>query len=178
MTEFTVRPAVSPDYQLLSSFQHSIESNYVWQMNYHPEVDQWSINFRLAHLPRPIRVDYPHPVASLLERLKNLSIFVACTDGVPVGYVSVSTENPDQQSWIKDLVVHERWRRRGCATKLIQFVNDWSMERGIHRLTLEMSSKNYPAICLADKLNFEFCGYSDFYYATNDIALFFTRSIP
>jgi RimJ/RimL family protein N-acetyltransferase len=36
-----------------------------------------------------------------------------------------------------------------------------------------MQSKNYPAIALARKLGFSYSGYSDRYYADQDIALFF-----
>jgi RimJ/RimL family protein N-acetyltransferase len=44
-------------------------------------------------------------------------------------------------------------------------------------MLLEMTSKNVPAIRLAQKLGFEFCGYNDAYYETQDIAIFFGRSI-
>ena len=51
----------------------------------------------------------------------------------------------------------------------------WASERDSNQLMLEMQSKNYPAICLANKLGYEFCGYSDRYYPNQDIALFFAR---
>ena len=35
--------------------------------------------------------------------------------------------------------------------------------------------KNYPAICLAEKMGFELCGYNDHYFANNDIAIFFSK---
>jgi RimJ/RimL family protein N-acetyltransferase len=44
-------------------------------------------------------------------------------------------------------------------------------------MLLEMSSKNSPAIRLAQKLGYEFCGYNDAYYELQDIALFFGRLI-
>jgi len=40
-----------------------------------------------------------------------------------------------------------------------------------------MTSKNYAAIRLSQKLGFEFCGYNDHYYLTQDIALFFGRAL-
>jgi hypothetical protein len=42
---------------------------------------------------------------------------------------------------------------------------------------MEMTTKNNPAICMARKLGYEFCGYNDHYYETQDIALYFGRSI-
>jgi RimJ/RimL family protein N-acetyltransferase len=40
-----------------------------------------------------------------------------------------------------------------------------------------MQSKNHPAIQLAHKLGFEFCGYNDHYFSNQDIALFFSRPL-
>jgi ribosomal protein S18 acetylase RimI-like enzyme len=44
-------------------------------------------------------------------------------------------------------------------------------------MVLEMQPKNYPAIQLAQKLGFDFCGYNDRYYANRDIALFFAKGL-
>jgi ribosomal protein S18 acetylase RimI-like enzyme len=60
---------------------------------------------------------------------------------------------------------------------LIVAVQAWAVERKNTRALLEMSSKNNPAICLAQKIGFEFCGYNDHYYETQDVALFFGRTI-
>jgi RimJ/RimL family protein N-acetyltransferase len=40
-----------------------------------------------------------------------------------------------------------------------------------------MLSKNNAAIRLAQKLGYEFCGYNDHYYETQDIAIFFGRTL-
>ena len=176
MAEVMIRPAVSPDYGVLSSFKHSVQTEIVWQMDRMIDDSQVNIGFREVRLPRPIKIDYPYSPEGLVERAKNLSvILVACIEGAPVGYLGLSTFEAGSISWIKDLVVHERWRRRGFASVLVRAAKDWSIERDIHRITIEMSSKNYPAICLAKKHNFEFCGYNDFYYTNNDIAIFFTH---
>ena len=53
----------------------------------------------------------------------------------------------------------------------------WALERGIHRLMLEMQSKNQACIRLAQKFGYDFCGYNDQYYPTQDVALFFGRDI-
>jgi GNAT superfamily N-acetyltransferase len=176
MSEVMIRPAVSPDYSLLSSFKHSVQTDVVWQMDRQIDEGQVSISFRAIKLPRMIRVDYPHPSDGLIERAKAFSIvLVACIEGAPVGYIGVSTIQSVPISWIIDMAVHERWRRRGFGSILIRAVRDWSIERDIHRIMIEMSSKNFPAINMARKLGFEFCGYNDYYYHNNDIAIFFTR---
>jgi ribosomal protein S18 acetylase RimI-like enzyme len=43
-------------------------------------------------------------------------------------------------------------------------------------MTLEIQTKNHPAISFAQKHGFQFCGYNERYYPNGDIALFFSRS--
>jgi ribosomal protein S18 acetylase RimI-like enzyme len=74
-------------------------------------------------------------------------------------------------------VVASRYRRQGIASALVLAAQSWAVQRKDGRVLLEMSSKNNPAIRLAQKLGFEFCGYNDQYYESQDIALFFGRLI-
>ena len=66
-------------------------------------------------------------------------------------------------------------RLKGIGTALVLAAQNWSMQRMNRRITMEIPSKNYPAIKLAMKLGFEFSGYNDAYYPNKDIALFFSR---
>lgn len=176
MAEVKVRNAVSPDFSLLSTFNHTTKTDTVWQMDREANNGLVSTNFREIRLPRPIQVIYPYSIDTLLDRSKTMSVvLIACLDETPIGYIGISTFQAGSTGWIMDLVVHERWRRRGFASVLVRAAHDWSVQRDIHRLMLEMTCKNYPAICLSRKLGFEFCGYNEYYYTNNDIALFFTR---
>lgn len=178
MAEVMIRTVVSADFSILSSFKHSIETKTVWQMDQESDNGNISVNFRELILPRLMKVSYPRSSESLFDRWKNLSvILVACVDAVPIGYISSSSIQTTSNVWIKDVVVHERWRRQSVATSLVKAIAAWGEERGLKRMTLEMSSKNYPGIRLAKKLGFEFCGYNDYYYENNDIAIFFARLI-
>jgi RimJ/RimL family protein N-acetyltransferase len=40
-----------------------------------------------------------------------------------------------------------------------------------------MQSKNQAYIRLAQKFGYDFCGYNDQYYPTQDVALFFGRAV-
>jgi GNAT superfamily N-acetyltransferase len=176
MAEVKVRSAVSPDFSVLSAFDHSVKTETVWQLDRFFENGNESINFREIRLPRPIRIEYPYSSNTFLERSKLLSIvLLACMDEVPVGYIGITTNHSISTCWIKELAVHERWRRRGFASVLMRAAHDWGIERDVHRISVEMSSKNYPAICLARKLGFAFCGFDEYYYPNNDIAIFFTK---
>jgi RimJ/RimL family protein N-acetyltransferase len=80
-------------------------------------------------------------------------------------------------AWVTDLVVSPQQRRKGAASALVMAVQAWALERGVRRLILEMQSKNQAYIRLAQKFGYEFCGYNDQYYRTQDVALFFGRAI-
>ena len=60
---------------------------------------------------------------------------------------------------------------------LLAAAQAWAEGRSHRRLILEMQSKNLPAIRLAQKFGCEFCGYNDHYYLTQDVTLFFTKTL-
>lgn len=178
MAEILVRQAVSPDIELLAKFDHSVKTDRVWQMTQSSDSGNIVTTFTENHLPREMRLTYPKSPDSLLERWKNYSsVLVACINKVPAGYIAFNASFSPELVWVKDLVVDELWRRKAVATALIQATNEWGLARHYLRMTIEMSSKNYPGICLAKKCGFEYAGFNDNYFNNNDIALFFSRFI-
>ncbi len=171
-----IRQAVSPDIEYLSHFDHCVKTDRVWQMSQSINESQIQTLFNETQLPRETRLTYPRSPDSLEARWKNYSsVLVACVEKSPVGYISISGLFSPEMIWVNDLVVDQLWRRKGIASSLFQAIRDWGLARKYSRITLEMSSKNYPAICLAKKLGFEFTGFNDNYFFNNDIALFFSR---
>lgn len=178
MAEILVRKAVSPDIELLAKFDHSVKTECVWQMMQSSEEGRIVTSFVENHLPREMRLTYPKSPDTLLERWKTYSdVLIACINKVPVGYIAFDAAFSPELIWIKDLVVDELWRRKSVASALVQSINEWGLARNYRRLTVEMSSKNYPGICLVKKCGFEFAGFNDNYFNNNDIALFFSRFI-
>ena len=94
-----------------------------------------------------------------------------------IGYIRMSDLILPHTAWMTDIVVSPRFRRQGVGMALILAAQSWAVDRKDNRALMEMPSKNKPAISLAQKLGYEFCGYNDMYYETQDIALFFGRSI-
>jgi ribosomal protein S18 acetylase RimI-like enzyme len=184
MPTIEIRPAIETDITVLSTFDHNYVSDYVWQMEIDHtehglgEASQIHVGFREIHLPRSVRVDYPRPVQTLIEDWQARDgLLVALYENEPVGYASLMLEVAPLTAWITDLVIKRRLRRQGIGSALLLAAQAWGLHRGCKNLVLEMQSKNYPAIRMAEKLGLDFCGYNDRYYANHDIALFFAISL-
>lgn len=172
-----IRSALAPDIQRLIGFEHACESDYVWQLDLEKGKDQYSVALREVRLPRPITVKYPREQFSLADEWKkNAKTFVALSpDGMPIGYIRLIEQVAAASVWVVDLVVDQSARRKGVATALIHSIEGWAADREHRQVFVEMSSKNHPAISLMRKVGFEFSGYNDHYYATQDVALFFGK---
>jgi GNAT superfamily N-acetyltransferase len=178
VTSFEIRPGNASDLPRLMALDHSCLSDYVWQLELRREAGLAIANFREVRLPRSIAVKYPRDPASLKEEwMRRDAVFVALNDGIPVGYICITAEHTSAVAWVTDLVVASNERRKGAASTLLTAAQTWALERGIRRLILEMQSKNQACIRLAQKFGYEFCGYNDQYYLTQDVALFFGKAI-
>lgn len=178
MSDIQLRPTVATDLSRLMGFDHSVTSEAVWQLELRREGGQIHAVFREVRLPRSISVAYPHDPYSLADDWIRKSMMYTAFLGVdPVGYVSLVERGMTSVVWVTDLVVHAAHRRTGVASTLLAAVQDWSIQRSHRRIILELQSKNLPAIRLAQKFGYEFCGYNDQYYLTQDVALYFAKVI-
>ena len=178
MFKVNIRPAVATDLPHLVNIDHTSTSDYVWQLDLRKDNGQVSVSFREVRLPRPVRVDYPREPRSLADEWQQRSAtLVALAGERPVGYICILEQSRATIAWVTDLVVEAQDRRQGIGGALLNAAQDWALSRGDRDIFLEMPSKSHPAIRLALKFGFEFCGYNDHYYVTQDVALFFGRSL-
>ena len=178
MTAFEIRPAVASDLPRIMSLDHSSLSDYVWQLELRREAGQTSANFREVRLPRSIEVRYPRNSALLADEwMRRDLVLVALHDGIPIGYLCAIEERTSALACVTDIVVAPAQRRKGAASALLTATQTWALEKDVHCLILEMQSKNHGCIRLAQKFGYDFCGYNDQYYPTQDVALFFGRAI-
>ncbi len=178
MPDVQIRSAIATDLSALMAIDHTCQTDYVWQMDVQHEDGQIGAIFREIRLPRSVPVLYPRPVNALSESWSRRSgMLVAVISGQAVGYVRTNDAILPHTAWLMDIVVAPLFRRQGVASTLVLAAQSWAVERKNSRSLLEMPSKNNPAIRFAQKLGYEFCGYNDQYYETQDIALFFGRFI-
>lgn len=177
MSEFQIRNTISTDLARLAALDHSIQTDYVWQLDLRRESGQVDANFREVRLPRPMRIEHPRLPVQLPDTWHQTPMFSAMIDLEPVGYIRFTERFAPDTVWITDVVVGKDMRLRGIARKMVAAVESWGRQKGLRRAIMECQSKNHPAIRMIQKLGYEFCGYNDAYYATRDVALFFSRNL-
>jgi len=176
--EFEIRLAVATDIPRLMALDHTCQSDYVWQLDLRRDSGQVGANFREVRLPRSVDVAYPRNPFSLGDEWTRRDVtFVVVHENIQVGYLCAREEHVSAVAWVTDLVIAPEQRRKGAASALLTATQAWALERGVRRLILEMQSKNHPCIRLAQKFGYEFCGYNDQYYPTQDVTLFFARAV-
>jgi len=176
MSELQIRPTVATDLTRLMGIDHSMTSDAVWQLEIRRNTGQVAATFREVRLPRSIQVPYPHNHFALADDWVSRSMmYTAIKNGDPIGYISLLERGTASTVWVLDLVIDMAHRRSGVAIALLASGQAWAESRAHRRLILEVQSKNVPAIRLAQKSGFEFCGYNDQYYLNKDVALFFAK---
>jgi len=179
MPEIQIRPIEKNDLEQLAAIDHDYISDYVWQMDIRQaENSEINLQFRPIHLPRSVKVEYPRQRSHLKEDWERRSgSLVSTIQDELVAYISLIQGLAPGVNWVTDLAVKRQFRRQGIGSALVLDAQAWAYQHESYRMILEMQSKNHPAICLAQKLGFDFCGYNDRYYPNRDIALFFAKSI-
>jgi len=176
MPEIEIRSANSNDIEALTAFEHSYYSEYVWQMSLDVSAENVQVEFRRTHLPRRVFVSYPRNRKMIFANLDKAEAFlIALLSKQPVGYLKIEAQKESNVARVSDLVISAPMRRQGIASGLLYAAMDFVAHRHFHTLVLEMQSKNDPAIKMANKLGFSFCGFRDHFFPNQELALFFSR---
>ena len=178
MPGLKIRRAVATDINTVMKFDHNVKTDYVWQFDLNNSDDQISTTYREIRLPRSVLIEYPKTLESMVDDWNRKStMFVAFYEDELCGYLRITENLSTEISWVTDLVVQTNYRRHGVAANLIFNSLKRSADLEKSRITIETTSKNHPAISLFKKLGFDFCGYNDQYYDSNNVALFFGRDL-
>ena len=174
-----VRMAELADLNPCYEMDGSYTTDYVWQMHTHDNERTVEVRFDTVRLPRPMKVAYPRHPDELLPNWRQRECFLVAADdlGQVVGFLDVTAQMWHAVGWIRNFVVQRNHRHRGVGTSLLRAARYWALDVGLSKMMLETQTKNYPAICFAQKNRFAFCGYNDRYYNNGDIALFFSLTL-
>ena len=176
--DIQIRKAISSDIPKLLQMDHGSSTSHVWQLSISKQVGEIAATFREVRLPRPMQISYPRDPQRLPDEwTRYAALLLAERDETPMGYLVINLAMAEQSGWITDLVVDLRFRRQGVGSRLLRAALLGARERDFQRLFVEMQSKNYPAIALAQHSGFQYAGYSDVYYRDQDIALFFVHEL-
>jgi len=66
--------------------------------------------------------------------------------GICTGQTVISTAMGGPSVWVEDVVVHPDFRRRGVATELLAFLDNWAETRGARRQQLLIDNDNDSAL--------------------------------
>jgi GNAT superfamily N-acetyltransferase len=174
-----IRLAELADLNLCCELDGSYTTDYVWQMQASENERSIAVRFDTVRLPRPMKVAYPREPDELLSNWRQGECFLVAADaaGQPIAFLDMSVQAWHGVGWIRNLIVHHTHRRQGIATAMLRTARHWALDNELIKLTLETQTKNYPAICFAQKHRFAFCGYNDRYFSNGDIAVFFSLNL-
>ena len=176
--QFIIRAAQENDLSSCLALDHSSASNYVWQVEVSQNSERSSYTFRTARLPRPVTLSYPRTAKDILASWQyHVCFLVAASETQIYGYLNMRVGQAPNVSWVSDLVVGRAWRQHHVGSALLQQARQWAYDHHFHRMMIETQTKNHPAIAFCEHHGFTFCGFNDRYYANQDIALFFSRSV-
>jgi len=173
-----VRLATLADLNFCLALDQASVTDHVWQMKVDEGELEVGVTFHVVRLPRTMRAEYPRGTDQMIEDWEQQAGFlVAEVDGEVRGYVDLLSQPWQGMGWVANLAVEPAYRRRGIATALVRHAGQWAKGQGLQGIVVEATTKNYPAICLYQKLGFKFCGFNDHYYPNQDIALFFVQTL-
>jgi len=173
-----VRSATLADMNTCLSLDHSSITNHVWQMKVNETEARIEVTFDTVRLPRSMRTGYPRDLDEVVEHWQRGEAFlVAEVDGEIRGYVDLLINPWQQIGQVFNLAVHREYRQRGIGASLMRHASEWARKQGAVTVMAEATTKNYPALCFYQRLGFQFCGFNDHRYPSQDIALFFVHNL-
>jgi len=173
-----IRPAKLDDLPTCAQLDGSYQTDWVWQMDAQTRGTEVRVAFRTMRLPRRLTVSHQLDEMVLEWDWQHEECFLVAEEGEEIlGCLDMRIQPWERLGWVYHLVVDRGHRRRRVGTALLQAGMDWGRQEGLRSIMIQTATKNYPAIQFCQRRGFVFCGYSDVYFASRDIALFFARSL-
>ena len=158
-----------------------LDSSYttqrVWQMSLDVEAHDIQSNFHLIYLPRPVTFTLAPVTENLLQCWQRGDCLLAARmQNTLVGFIHLV---PDPQTHSGRIVHHAiapDYRRRDIGGRLLQAALLWAHEHNLHSTTVEVPTKNHPAISFYMGQGFTFTGFHERTYGDQEIIFQLARS--
>ena len=172
-----IRPANLVDLNRCLKLDDSFDTEYVWQMEQSLDSKEIAVRFRLARLPRAMKVSDVVSEDDVAFHFMHGGTLLVAEDGTVRGFIDVTESEWNQALHINNLAVAPAFRRKGIGTQLMQAALDWARQKKLRVALLSTSTKAYPAISFFQKHGFGYCGYNDQLYPNRDIAMLFALNL-
>jgi len=130
------------------------------------EKDRWEITLVLEALPKPIEKQSEGGLFQ--DFVDEPCVFAAELEGKQVGWIELGFQKWNNRMRIWELLVEERFRRKGIGTLLVDHAVKLSKKRKARMLVVETQSCNIPAINFYLKNGFELIGFDSGAYSNED----------
>ena len=169
-----------------------LDSSYttqrVWQMSLDVEAHDIQSNFHLIYLPRPVTFTIAPVTENLLQCWQRGDCLLAARMQRPettqdalvgsalVGFIHLLPDPQTRSGRIVHHAIAPDHRRRGIGGRLLQAAIRWAREHNLHSATVEVPTKNHPAISFYMEQGFTFTGFHERTYGDQEIIFQLARS--
>ncbi|GIV97486.1 MAG: hypothetical protein KatS3mg057_2143 [Herpetosiphonaceae bacterium] len=180
-----VRSAHPDDIERCEALEHTYTTRRVWHVSVERraasavEEAETLVRIQASRLPRPLLVTLPPLETSLRLALDRYDGFWVLVDDDPsvIGYAAVHVQPGRPMGELSLINVAPAYRRQGGGTLLLERALRWASTCGLEGLICHAPNRAEPALSFYQHHGFHLCGYSEYFYTNQDIALFFAKEI-
>ncbi len=150
----------------------------VWQMNLSVEGANIQVGFQLAPLPRPITLPGVPISDDLLQCWQRGDcMYTARQDTAITGFIHLASNPATRMGRIEHHLVRRDLRRQGIGAALLETALQWSRDHQLRSLSVEVNTKNHPAVAFYTQHGFSFSGFYERFYSDQEIILHLARMV-
>jgi ribosomal protein S18 acetylase RimI-like enzyme len=146
-------------------FRYSTKEHYA--VTIRRKKDRWEVKLVLEALLKPIEKRFEGGLFQ--DFVDEPRVFAAELEGKQVGWIELGFHKWNNRMRIWELLVEERFRRKGIGTILVDHAVKLSKKRKARMLVVETQSCNVSAINFYLKHGFELIGFDTGAYSNEDI---------
>ena len=173
-----IRPATLKDIDLVVAMDHCYTTDSVWQLNVSDLPTERVAQLRISPLPRAIKMNFPLASDAIRRVVHRCDDLWVATEGTGISaYLGMMLMPGQNAGWVGCACVTPSLRRTGLARQLMGMAMNQARSLRLNCIMADLQTKNVPAARFCEAMGFKYSGYADNYYATQDIALFYSYRV-